>query len=195
MPPRWGMVIDLDDCLGCQACAVACKAEYALSPETMDDSEKPTPLWSKVYTIGPTGDFPDLRMHYLPVLCNHCKKPRCLESCPTGAIEKRADGIVTINQEQCTGCRQCFWACPYGAIFCPTRKHKASKCEFCFTRIEKGREPLCVSVCLGKCRVFGDLNEPSGEVNRILEENQNRLYEVPVPPHIDIGPSVYYLLR
>jgi len=194
MPPRWGMVINLDDCLGCQACVVACKAEYDLSPETMEDSGKAIPLWSKVYTIGPTGEFPDLGMHYLPVLCNHCEKPRCLESCPANAIEKRADGIVVINQEKCTGCRQCFWACPYGAVFCPTRKQKASKCEFCFSRIEKDQEPLCVSVCLAKCRLFGDLNDPTSRISTSLARNKTRLYAIPVPPHIDIGPNVYYLL-
>ena len=76
MAPLWGMAIDLDDCLGCQACVTACKAEYDLPPKGKSPLEQYSPLWSKVYTIGPTGDFPDLHMHYLPVLCNHCEEPR-----------------------------------------------------------------------------------------------------------------------
>ena len=194
MSPRWGMVINLDDCLGCQACVVACKVEYDLPPRTQESLELHAPLWSKVYTIGPRGEFPQLRMYYLPVLCNHCEKPRCLEACPVSAIYKRIDGVVLIDQAKCTGCRQCFWACPYGAIFCPERKEKASKCDFCIQRVEKGTDPLCVTVCLGKCRLFGDLNDPSSEISKTLKENQTRLYKIPVPPHIDIEPSVYYLL-
>ena len=76
MAPLWGMVIDLTECLGCQACVAACKAEYGLPPKKEDDLEQHSPLWSKVYTMGPNGEFPDLRMHYLPVLCNQCEKPR-----------------------------------------------------------------------------------------------------------------------
>ena len=195
MPPRWGMVIDLNDCLGCQACVAACKAEYDLPPHKFETIEQYIPFWSKVYTMGPNGELPDLHMYYLPVLCNHCEKPRCLESCPVGAITQRPDGVVFIDQETCTGCQRCHWACPYDAIFCPERKAKASKCDFCVERIERGDEPLCVSVCLAKCRVFGDLNEPSSEVRKMLDANRERRCEIPVPPHIDIGPHVYYLLR
>jgi Fe-S-cluster-containing dehydrogenase component len=194
MPPRWGMVIDLDNCLGCQGCVLACKTEYDLPPRTHDRPENQTPLWSKVYTIGPMGKFPKLRLYYLPVLCNHCEKPRCLESCPAGAIEKQIDGVVLIDQSKCTGCGQCFWACPYGVIYYEQKEGKASKCDFCFQRIKKRTDPLCVSVCLGKCRVFGDLNDPSSEICKTLTQNQKRLYKIPVPPHIDTNPSVYYLL-
>ena len=99
MPPRWGMVIDLNDCLGCQACVVACKAEYDQPPHTIGAIEHYIPFWSKVYTMGPTGEIPNLSMYYLPVLCNHCEKPRCQESCPVEAIVQRPDGIVFIDQQ------------------------------------------------------------------------------------------------
>ena len=195
MPSCWAMVIDLDACLGCQACATACKVEYDLPPQKADHLKEDTPLWSKVYTLGPSGSFPDYTMHYLPVLCNHCEQPRCLEACPVGAIEKRPDGIVLIDQEICTGCRRCYWACPYGAVFCPTKKHKASKCTFCFERLEQNDVPLCVSACLAKCRIFGDLNDPASAVCKTLEANTSRRYKIPVPPHIDMNPRVFYLLE
>jgi molybdopterin-containing oxidoreductase family iron-sulfur binding subunit len=174
---------------------MACKAEYDLPPKGKINLEQHSPLWSKVYTMGPNGAFPDLRMYYLPVLCNHCEKPRCLESCPVGAITKKPGGVVLIDQETCNGCQRCYWACPYSAVFCPERKQKASKCTFCFERLEKSEDPLCVSVCLAKSRIFGDLSDPMSKIRKKLEKNQERRYRIPVPPHIDLGPRVYYLLR
>jgi len=194
MPPRWAMVIDLDECLGCQACVAACKTQHNLPPQRLEDLTGDTPLWSTVYTMGPAGTFPDLTMHYLPVLCNQCEKPRCLESCPVDAITRRSDGIVLIDQDTCTGCRRCYWACPYGAIFCPARKHPASKCTFCAERLDRGEEPLCVSACLAKCRHFGDLNDPESRVSSILECEGERRWTIPAPPHVEIGLRVFYLL-
>jgi Fe-S-cluster-containing dehydrogenase component len=187
------MVIDLDDCLGCQACVAACKAQYDLPPAYTGHLEGDTPQWSSVYTMGPVGEFPDLSLYYLPVLCNQCEQPRCLESCPVGAITQRRDGIVLIDPETCTGCRRCYWACPYGAIFSPPGKHSASKCTFCHERLDQGEDPLCVSACLAQCRIAGDLNDPASAVNQCLAMNGKRRWSIPVPPHISCGPRVLYL--
>ncbi len=102
---KYSMVIDLKKCIGCYGCQIFCRAENA------------TPTggaWSRVlfYELG---RYPDIKKMPLPVLCMHCEKPVCVDVCPTGASQKRADGIVTINSKKCTGCLNCLLVCPYGA--------------------------------------------------------------------------------
>jgi molybdopterin-containing oxidoreductase family iron-sulfur binding subunit len=108
----YAMIIDLDRCIGCHTCAVACKVE------------NDTPMgiwWNRVLTVGgpsmdsPDGEYPNLTMHFLPFACQHCDNPPCVKVCPTGATYKRADdGAVVVDYERCIGCRYCMAACPYG---------------------------------------------------------------------------------
>ena len=102
---RYGMVIDLDKCSGCMCCDVACKRENFTPPGVH---------WSKVH-IYETGKYPHTKLRSLPTLCMHCEEPACLKACPTGATSKRADGVVTIDNERCIGCGYCALACPYEA--------------------------------------------------------------------------------
>ena len=153
--PRWGMVIDKKKCIGCWACTIACKEEHFL-PRGV--------LWNRVL-IGERGKFPTTEKIMYPILCNHCKDAACVEVCPTGASEKREDGIVLVDYEQCTGCRACVVACPYqqrtffddedseyfpgqgltafeilGKKLYPLQKGTVVKCTFCVERIEEGLE-------------------------------------------------------
>jgi Fe-S-cluster-containing dehydrogenase component len=104
---RWGMVLDLARCIGCNACTVACKIENGTPPDH---------YWARVYTEE-TGTFPDVQTTYVPALCNHCADAPCVTVCPTGASHQREDGIVLVNQDTCIGCRACMAACPYAARF------------------------------------------------------------------------------
>ena len=99
---RWGMVIDLKRCISCYACIVSCKQSHALPPEV---------FWNRVL-ISETGTYPMVNKEILPVLCNHCKEAICVDVCPTGATEKREDGIVWVDADKCVGCRYCLIACP-----------------------------------------------------------------------------------
>ena len=100
---RWGMVIDLRRCVGCYACMVSCKQDHFLPPNI---------FWNRL-VIGETGKYPTITKQLYPVLCNHCDEAACVKACPTGATTKREDGIVTINYDECVGCRYCLIACPY----------------------------------------------------------------------------------
>lgn len=159
---KFGILIDIDKCLGCQACVVACRQENLIC------SDHPSTGAIEVRQIGPSGSFPDLEMHFLPTQCNHCEDPACLSVCPTDAIFKRKDGIVLINHEKCTRCEQCISACPYGAIMHDERTDRIEKCTFCVHRLARGEIPACISICLAKARIFGDLNDPSSETSSRL---------------------------
>ncbi|UCG67637.1 MAG: 4Fe-4S dicluster domain-containing protein, partial [Deltaproteobacteria bacterium] len=100
---RWGMVINLNKCIGCYACMIACKQEHFLPPEI---------FWARVL-MGESGKYPTVRKLIYPVLCNHCEEAACVDVCPTGATTKREDGIVVIDYDRCVGCRYCMMACPY----------------------------------------------------------------------------------
>ena len=109
--PRYGMVINLDRCIGCRTCMVACKIHNSIPPGTW---------WHRVETIGseehlfPLGEYPNLSESFLPVLCNHCDNPPCVKVCPVEATWKGEDGIVLVDYDRCIGCRYCMTACPYG---------------------------------------------------------------------------------
>lgn len=199
---RYGMVIDLRRCIGCNACTIACRQQNATGSNI---------FWARVL-IYEIGRYPNARLAHQPLLCFHCKQPACKEVCPTGATQKLANGIVTIDADKCIGCRACMVACPYGARFYNPRKSKpyfgekgltpyecrpprelgignVGKCDFCFDRIQSGVEPACVLTCPGKARTFGDLDDPVSEVSRLVVSRGG--YQV----HAELGtnPSVYYL--
>jgi len=112
---RWGMVIDLDKCTGCQSCSVACKAENNVphgSPE--EHSRRTAPFWHKVIAAS-NGKYPTLSIDLIPMPCMHCDDAPCVTVCPAQATYKREDGIVIQNFRRCIGCKYCIVACPYGA--------------------------------------------------------------------------------
>lgn len=112
--PRWGMVIDLDRCTGCQACVVACQVENNVPPPTREEAENGRAIsWIRLvpFADGEHGTRPGLRL--VPLLCMHCDRPPCIKVCPVGATVIGEEGLVGQTYARCIGCRYCTTACPY----------------------------------------------------------------------------------
>ena len=177
--PTYGFAIDLRKCIGCHACTIACKAEHQI-PIGVNR------CWVKTVE---KGSFPDTRRFFFPVLCNQCTDAPCARICPTNALYKRRDGIVDLNGASCIGCRACMEACPYDQLFIDPNTHTAEKCNFCANRVENKLLPSCVSVCPTECRIFGDLEDPTSEVARIVQRESFTVRK----PEKGTGPRVFYI--
>ena len=177
--PNYGFAIDLRKCIGCHACTIACKAEHEI-PVGVNR------CWVKTVE---KGTFPDTRRFFFPVLCNQCEDAPCVRICPTNALFKRRDAIVDLNSDSCIGCRACMEACPYDQLFIDPNTRTAEKCNFCANRVENKLQPACVSVCPTECRIFGDLDDPTSEVSRIVQREAFMVRK----PEKGTGPKVFYL--
>ncbi len=180
LPVQYAMVIDTRRCIGCQACSVACKTEFAV-PLGMTRS------WVEYVE---KGVYPNVTRSFLPRLCNHCTKPACVPVCPTGATFKRKeDGIVVIDADKCIGCGYCVLACPYNARFINPVTNTADKCDFCLHRVSQGIAPSCVNTCQGKARIFGDMNDPESEVAKLIASEPVTVLR----QEMGTQPNVYYI--
>lgn len=149
---------DTAACIGCKGCQVACQ----------DKNDLPAGLrWRRVTEYGNVVWMKQGRFavpsqyfaYYVSVSCNHCEKPACVEVCPTGAMAKGEDGIVSVDQARCIGCRYCEWACPYGAPQYDERVGRMTKCDLCKDLLAKGENPVCADACVMRAISFGELDE------------------------------------
>ena len=180
---KLGLVIDLDTCVGCHACVVACKGW-----NTQNDSlplsdqdpygEKPTGTFlNRVHSYEITPDEGTAKLVHFPKSCLHCEDAPCVTVCPTGASHKRTeDGIVLVNEDACIGCGLCAWACPYGARELDADAGVMKKCTLCVDRIysetlpEEDKIPACVRTCPAGARHFGDLGDSESDVSQLVSE-------------------------
>jgi sulfur reductase FeS subunit len=198
MTKRYGMVIDLTTCLGCQACSAACSLQNE------------TPYWAGKFRTHVAdveqGAFPDVTRTFFPNLCMHCEDAPCVRVCPTGASYKSSEGAVLIDQDRCMGCQACVAACPYGAryvyekedvkqarvIYGDKNKHMVphvDKCTFCYDRVQGGEEPACVATCPGDARIFGDLDDPTDRAAKLVSTGKAR----PAGEQFGTKPRVFYI--
>jgi anaerobic dimethyl sulfoxide reductase subunit B (iron-sulfur subunit) len=154
---QYGFYVDLNACIGCKACQIACKDRA--------DNEVGK-KWRRVIDFGggewrQQGDawVPDIFSYSLPVACHHCSNPPCLPVCPTAAISKDDNGIVVINVEQCIGCHYCEWACLWGAPVFYEELGIVNKCDFCKDIVDAGGSPACVEACPLRAMEWGDIEE------------------------------------
>ena len=211
MTTRWGMVIDVNRCVGCQSCTIACKHANDTTPGVQ---------WRQVLDVE-TGRFPDVGRLFLVVGCQHCAEPPCVPVCPTGATRQRADGLVTMDYDTCIGCGYCAVACPYQArtivhdeswyygeetvqehaVAHDERLGVAQKCTFCVDRVDEATElgltpgidlettPACAASCIAQAIHFGDFANPESNVSRLVAENSS------FQMHAELGtdPQIKYL--
>ncbi len=140
-PPKMMLLVDVDACVRCYACEVACREEHGLEVETKS-------RWLRVMTVGPRRCGDRLHLDFVPTLCLHCREPLCREACPKEAVVKRDDGLVVIEAEQCTGCRLCVAACPFGGMSFNEVARAAGHCDQCRGRVAHGLRPACVQHCI-----------------------------------------------
>ncbi|HWP80860.1 MAG TPA: 4Fe-4S dicluster domain-containing protein [Candidatus Acidoferrum sp.] len=145
---------DMNTCIGCGSCQVACKDRHDLLPGEyfrragICTAETPTGKRELPFSF----------------TCNHCEKPACTLVCPTGAMYKAEDGLVLHNDALCIGCGRCYWNCPYGEVSFSLTRGVAQKCDTCLALREQGLPPACVAACPTKSLRFGEIDEAEGEV-------------------------------
>ncbi|MBT3990006.1 MAG: dimethyl sulfoxide reductase anchor subunit [Rhodospirillaceae bacterium] len=210
---RWGMTIDVNRCVGCQTCTVACKHANDTVPGVQ---------WRKVLDVE-TGKYPDVERVFMVVGCQHCAEPSCVPVCPTGATKQREDGLVTMDYDLCIGCASCAVACPYQArtivhdkpwyfgvetaqeayVAHDERVGVAQKCTFCIDRVDDGLEaglrpgddplatPACASSCISQAIKFGDFNDPDSQVSKLTASRD--FFQM----HEELGndPQIKYLIE
>ncbi len=162
---RAGMVVDLQRCIGCHSCSVACKTEHSVPLGGFRTRVR--------YLERP--DRPTLA--FLPLLCMQCQDAPCLEACPTGALSQDEDGRVNLDKSLCCGNKACIAACPYQAIYIDEATGLADKCDFCTHRTDVGLDPACVSACPTDALRFGDLDDPEDPVARYAEQRGARAFK------------------
>jgi len=199
---RYGMVINIQRCIGCDACTVACKSHNGTSPGI---------FWRKVVKLE-SGTYPAARYQFIPLLCNQCDDPACANVCPVKATVKLANGIVHVDLDKCIGCRYCMIACPYDvrqfeanpeAEYFPGKglspweeimytKHQAGtvdKCNFCEDRLAQGLDPACVVTCPVEAMTFGDMDDPNSEISKLIAARNPQ----PLKPEAGTNPAVLYI--
>ena len=191
---RWGLLIDTNRCVdGCRACVEACDQENGLDLQTKPATQSPT-AWAaqKATWVRKVKLADDVtgRVTNLPLMCQHCEHPPCVDVCPTGASFKRADGIVLVDRHRCIGCRYCMMACPYQArsfihadpleqlTRVPRGKGCVESCNLCVSRRDEGApSTACAEACSQTGHgaiLFGDLKDPASPISQALKALPNR---------------------
>jgi anaerobic dimethyl sulfoxide reductase subunit B (iron-sulfur subunit) len=176
MTNQLGFYVDLNSCIGCKTCQIACKDKNNLPIGV---------LWRRVYEIsGGAWVKRDLVWettafgYAVSLSCNHCEEPICLEVCPADAISKRPDGVVLIDDSRCLGCRYCQWVCPYGAPQFNEEMGRMTKCNFCSDYLDEGKPPACVAACPMRVLDYGPLDELQAKYGDV-----NDIYPLPEPSY------------
>ena len=199
---NWGMVIDIEKCIGCGRCADACKNENSVPRDPFFFR-----TWVERYSVMEDGEviidspngavdgFSDTnldkrttRSFFVPKLCNQCENPPCVQVCPVGATFKSVDGVVLVDKNYCIGCRYCIQACPYGARYLDPETMTADKCTFCYHRLVQDKLPACVETCPTQARIFGEVEKKSSPLLRFMRMNKIGVLK----PALNTEPKVFY---
>ncbi len=186
---RYGMVINVNTCVGCYNCFLTCRDEYAgneypgySAPQPMSGGN-----WLTVNEIE-RGQYPHVKVDHVVTTCSHCDSASCVKLDQSGAIYRRADGIVLIDPEKAKGNKDLVNLCPYRQIEWNAELQLAQKCTFCAHLLDAGeKEPRCVESCPSGALVFGDLDDPASAVSKLVAAGAE-----PLRPEYAMGEKVVY---
>jgi Fe-S-cluster-containing dehydrogenase component len=187
---NYAMVINIDKCNGCYNCFLSCKDEYSgndYPPLSLALPEAAKP-WMVVREVE-RGRCPKVKVDYVPIPCQQCAHPACIEKSPQGAVYMRPDGIVMIDPEKAKGRREVVNACPHRLITWNEEKEVPQKCTFCAHLLDQGwKAPRCVTACPSGALIFGDLDDPESEVSKLGAKANVE----PLSPTFNLAPKVLY---
>jgi Fe-S-cluster-containing dehydrogenase component len=200
----WGMLVDIEKCIGCGACVRACKAEndvplregcfrtwverYQVDPADPDHPivDSPNGGYDGFPAIAPARE--GMKVFFVPKMCNHCVNSPCVQVCPVGATFDSPDGVVLVDKSYCLGCRYCVQACPYGCRFIDPRTRTADKCTLCYHRITRGLTTACCEACPTGARQLADLKDPRDPAHEFLRTHKVHVLK----PQLATGAKLYY---
>lgn len=188
---RYGMVIDITKCVGCYNCFLACKDEHCGHefPGYTEAQPMTGQFWMKLIEKE-RGKFPKVKTAYIPLTCMQCQDATCIKMAENGAVYRRSDGIVIIDPTKAKGQRQLVSSCPYRVIYWNEEKKLPQKCTFCAHLLDEGwKEPRCVELCPSGALVFGDLDDPSSEVAKLMATGTTK----PLHPEYGLKENVTYI--
>jgi formate dehydrogenase gamma subunit len=178
---RLALAIDLERCVGCQACASACKEQWDSGPGAGR---------ATVRTLESGTRGKDLAVTHFPSTCMQCEDHPCTLDCPTGATHADArTGVVVVDAAVCIGCGNCVSRCPYGARHVDPVKKVVEKCDLCAAYVARGEQPACVQTCPAECRLFGDLDDAAGPLAAFARERGARPL---VTAEVNVRPKTLY---
>ena len=196
----WGMIIDIDKCIGCGNCVRACSNENQV-PEgllphlggALRGARRQRRIRTSIRPTAPSTAFrhrnrPALKSFFVPKLCNHCADSPCVQVCPVGATFVSPDGVVLVDENYCLGCRYCVQACPYGCRYLHPETETVDKCTLCYHRITKGLTTACCENCPTGARQLVDFKNPKDPVHEFLRDNKVQVLK----PHMATEAKVYY---
>ena len=194
----WGMIIDIDTCIGCGNCVRACSNEnhvprgyFRTWVERYQVAENQQPRVDS--PNGAIDGFPPntragVKSFFVPKLCNQCADSPCVQVCPVGATFEGPDGVVLVDGTYCVGCRYCIQACPYGCRFLNPKTNTAEKCTLCYHRITKGLTTACCESCPTGARQLADLKNPNDPIHEFLKTHSVQVLK----PYMATHAKVFY---
>jgi Fe-S-cluster-containing dehydrogenase component len=193
MAKKYGLVIDITRCNGCYNCFLSCRDEYCGNDYPGYSAAQPYSghFWMKVIEKE-RGQYPKVKVAYTAIPCMQCDKPSCTNGSMNNAVYQRPDGIVMIDPVKAVGEKDIISACPYRVIYWNEEKKLPQKCTFCAHLLDQGwKEPRCVEACPTGALIFGDVNDPSSAISKLISSSKGKL-EV-LHPEYELKPSVQYI--
>ena len=186
---QYGFYVNTEICTGCKACMTACMDRNDLAGD--EKIRKVYEFAGGDYTLDENGAYANTAFaYYVSLTCQQCDNPACVAACPTGAMQKYADGIVRSDHEVCIGCGSCATACPYGHPFVSAELKKSIKCVLCTDEASEdgAPHPACATACPVRALEFGpidELREKYGDTCTIAIFGDETAPNVVINPHRD----------